>query len=178
MKHYLVVLTMFALFAVVNKATASNISFTVNSLDTEAAKSSFRLSIPSLKMDLSVVNAPFRRTTWDFSQIIRTAGHLEGLPLPGQGSNVVIGGHSELSQRRPGPFFHLEDIQKNDAIVVNYGGHTYIYQVVSKKEVSPLRTEVLSSTSDETLTLMTCSGYSNGTYTKRLVVQALLVYEK
>jgi LPXTG-site transpeptidase (sortase) family protein len=178
MKHYIVVLTIMGLLFVVNKVFASNVNLTASPSSIAAAKVDFHLSIPSVNIDLSVVDAPFRRSTWDFSQIVSTAGHLEGLPMPGQGSNIVIGAHSELNQRRPGPFFHLEDIQKNDAIVINYGGHKYIYQVISKREVSPLRTEVLSSTSDETLTLMTCSGYNDGKYTKRLVVQALLVYMK
>jgi LPXTG-site transpeptidase (sortase) family protein len=177
MKYAVATLAIFATLFAVNKSFAATGNFAGASTSVEAAKAGFRLSIPSLKINLSVVNAPFRQATWDFSNIIGQAGHLEGLPMPGQRSNVVIGGHSELSQRRPGVFYHLAELEKGDAIVVNYGGHKYIYQVVSKREVSPLRTEVLSSTSNETLTLMTCSGYIRGQYTTRLVIQALLVYE-
>jgi LPXTG-site transpeptidase (sortase) family protein len=175
MKRYIFILTLMGLLCVATQASASNINLNDRPSSIEAANADFHLSIPSVNIDLSVVNAPYRSTTWDFSQIISTAGHLEGLPVPGQGSNVVIGAHSELSQRQPGPFFHLEHVGINDLITVNYEGHVYVYQVVSKREVSPLRTDVLSSTQDETLTLMTCSGYQNGNYTKRLVVQARLV---
>jgi LPXTG-site transpeptidase (sortase) family protein len=121
------------------------------------------------------VDAPFRSTTWDFSTIIQQAGHLEGLPLPGQGSNVVIGAHSELSLRKPGPFYHLPELKLGDDIIVTYGGQQYRYRVFSKWEVTPEKIRVLDSTSYEVLTLMTCSGYKNGQYATRLVVRAILV---
>src|SRR5215831_4900250 len=65
-----------------------------------------RLKIPAIKVNLRIVTARYYGDTWDFSGIIYQAAFLEGRSRPGSGGNVVIGAHSELARRAPGPFYN------------------------------------------------------------------------
>src|SRR5437879_2470581 len=49
------------------------------------------LEIPSINLQVPVVVAHFSGNTWDFSNLNDAAGFFEGLPMPGDGSNAVIG---------------------------------------------------------------------------------------
>jgi len=91
--------------------------------------SQFRLYIPSLQINLPITRAARIGSTWDFSRITYQAAYLDGLPLPGNAANVVIGAHSELSARKPGPFYTLRRIQPGAEIIITYGGSKFRYVV-------------------------------------------------
>jgi LPXTG-site transpeptidase (sortase) family protein len=142
-----------------------------NAVNGKASITDFRLQIPSVGINLAVVNASFIGTTWDFSKIFYQAGYFEGTPLPGDGGNLVIGGHSELANRRPGPFYKLSQIKVGADIVIIRGAQRYTYTVTSIWTVDPDDISPIFDTG-EILTLLTCSGFNSGVYRTRLVVRA------
>lgn len=133
-----------------------------------------QLEIPSINLEVPIVVAHFIGNSWDFSNLNTVAGFFEGLPMPGDGSNAVIGAHSELDNRSPGPFYNLNHVKINDQIIVIKDGVTYIYIVTKIWYVPPTDVSPLSETQSDALTLFTCAGYDQGVYTMRLVVRAEL----
>ena len=138
---------------------------------------SFVLRIPSIELDVYVWEAYVRRDTWDFSVFTQQAAHLQLTALPGQGSNVVIGAHYELDNFVPGPFINLDAVPVGAEILVDFQGHTYVYQVIETMLVRPENIEVAYRTPSEVLTLLTCYAYraESGQYEQRYVVRANLI---
>lgn len=130
-----------------------------------AAKSSqpsVRIVIPSLAMDLPVVEARVIAGFWELSET--TASHGVGSANPGDIGNTVIFAHA-----RDELFGPLRNI-KNDAVIyLLTENQWYQYQVSEIKLVDPNDVEVIAPTPDQTLTLFTCSGFLD---TKRLIVVA------
>ena len=135
-----------------------------------------QLEIPSITLSVPVVVAHFTGTTWDFSNLNDVAGYFEGLPMPGDGSNAIIGAHSELDNNSQGPFYNLDHVQINDQIYVTRNRVTYTYVVTKTYYVLPTDISPISPTKTDTLTLLTCAGYDQGVYTTRLVVRAELTH--
>ena len=133
-----------------------------------------RIQIPSIGVDLPIVVAPFRSTTWDFSRIGKQAAYLQGRPQPQQGGNVVIAAHSEFARRKPGPFYHLDQLKPGDLIVVIHDGVRYQYSVRAAWSVDPTDLGPVVQTDTDVLTLITCDDYNSKTrgYDKRLIVRA------
>ncbi len=104
--------------------------------------------------------------------------HFKGTPLPGDGGNSFIYGHSAVisffnrhSNLPETIFTKLEDIDIGDTVVINKEDTTLSYIVRNKKIVSPDDFSILKTQGDkETVTLMTC--WPLGVGTKRLVVVA------
>ena len=142
-----------------------------HTVESKTTNSNFRLQIPSINVNLPIVNARFVGDTWDFSKILYQAGYFEGTPLPGDGGNLVIGAHSELANRAPGPFFKLSQIKVGADIVVIRGAQRYTYHVVKFWTVDPDDLNPIFDRGD-ILTLLTCSGFDDGVYRTRLVVRA------
>lgn len=104
--------------------------------------------------------------------------HFKGTPLPGDGGNSFIYGHSAVpsffSRNRDLPetiFSKLEDVEIGDEVVVQKDGVDLKYIVRSKKIVQPTDFSILRSNGDkETITMMTC--WPLGVPTNRLIVVA------
>jgi LPXTG-site transpeptidase (sortase) family protein len=104
--------------------------------------------------------------------------HFKGTPLPGDGGNSFIYGHSAVqsffSRHSDLPetiFTRLEGVDIGDTVMVNRDNQDIKYVVRNKKIVSPDDFSILKTQGDkETLTLMTC--WPLGVGTKRLVVVA------
>ena len=103
-----------------------------------------------------------------------------GTALPGQYGNPVVFGHSVLPQffnpqNYKTIFSTLPTLKEGDEILIDFDGITYRYEVVSLHEVLPENVSVLEQRyNTEYLTLITC--VPPGTYLRRLVVTARLVY--
>ena len=143
----------------------------IHVVSARAAKADFRLQIPSIGINLAVVDARFIGTTWDFSKILYQAGYFEGTPLPGDAGNLVIGGHSELENRIPGPFYRLSKVKAGAEIIIIRGAQHYTYTVTKIWTVDPDDISPIFDLGD-ILTLLTCSGFNSGVYRTRLVVRA------
>jgi len=136
------------------------------------------LTIPAIDVQAPIVLAPLRAvsgvTTWDFSTLNAEIGFLEHTAWFGQGSNVVLGGHSEDIQRRPSVFYALHQLTEGDHIVINNAGVKHIYIVSDVFEVEADNLSILYPTETEQLTLITCDvdSYNAGDYDRRVVVIA------
>ena len=130
---------------------------------TEPANSPTRIIIPSVKIDLPIVEAKVVQGYWETSAT--SASHGLGSASPGDRGNMVLFAHA-----RKGLFLPLRNIKMGEVVeVFNNKEQKYRYQVFEIKEVPPNQVEVISQTPDERLTLYTCSGFLDS---KRLVVVA------
>ena len=121
-----------------------------------------RIVIQELKIDLPVEKALIVEGYWEVFDDM--AGWGEGTSSPGQAGNQVIFAHA-----RRGLFLPLRNIKQGAKIEVYSGDTKYLYEAKEIKEVTPSQIEVIAPTQDETLTLYTCSGFSDS---KRLIVIA------
>ena len=113
-----------------------------------------------------------------FNALEKGVAHLEGSAKPGEGSNIFIFGHSSFYTDEPGDykeiFRQLEDLKKEDEIIIWHTGKEYRYKVTDIKIVSPQDIDILKPTKNEQVTLMTC--VPPGTIINRLIVVAELAY--
>jgi len=100
--------------------------------------------------------------------------HYPGTAQPGQAGNVVVFGHSSGQWWAPGDykfiFTHLDKLQQEDKIFVEYQGVRYIYKVFGISVVKPTDLSVLNQGGSNILTLITCTPV--GTATNRLIIKA------
>lgn len=104
--------------------------------------------------------------------------HFRGTPLPGDGGNSFIYGHSAVesffsnhSNLPETIFTKLDDIDIGNEVSIDRDGEVIKYVVRNKRIVSPDDFSILKTQGDkETLTMMTC--WPLGVGTKRLVVVA------
>jgi sortase A len=104
------------------------------------------------------------------------AAHFKGTPLPGDGGNSFIYGHSAVdsyfSRHDSDPetiFSRLENIEISDTIIIQKDGKILTYVVQKKKIAEPDDFDVIAGNSrKETVTLMTC--WPLGIGSKRLIV--------
>ncbi len=133
----------------------------------------YRISIPALGLENAWVQI-------GGEDLKKKLIHYPDTALPGQLGNAVIFGHSVLPQfYNPKNyltiFSTLYTLEQGSKIKINYDGIIYEYLVEKMFEVSPSDVSVLEQRYDgRYLTLITCS--PPGTYIKRLIVRARLVY--
>jgi len=151
-----------------NKETAQNLQTPPPFVATSEAK----LVIPKIS-----VEAPISWNVDDSNlnqKLLEGVAHYQGTALPGELGNVFITGHSSYYSWVRSPykdvFALLDKLNVGDKIYIRYGEKTFTYQVASSKVVSPDKLEVLESTGDYSLTLMTCVPI--GTNLNRLIVIA------
>ena len=103
----------------------------------------------------------------DARTLRRAVGHIPGTPLPGQPGNVAITGHRDT-------FFRpLRNIREDDEIKLTTLSGSFQYRVDSIKVVEPENMQVLASSEDAILTLVTCYPfYFVGPAPKRFIVRA------
>jgi LPXTG-site transpeptidase (sortase) family protein len=139
-----------------------------------------RLRIPSVEIDAPVVvrgvdtqgvmQAPdnaFDTAWYDFTA------------RPGFDGNAVFSGHVDYIRVGKAVFWNLKDLEPGDQIEVQMeDGTVYTYAVSFLKQydsaTAPVN-DIVGPTSDQTVTLITCSGTFNSSthqYDKRLVVRA------
>jgi len=125
-----------------------------------------RVVIPEIEVDSEILEGG------DIS--ILDKGQAWRRPLtsnPEKGGNTVVVGHRFFGQGK-NTFYHLNKLEKDDLIIVYWGGVEYNYQVFETFETVPQNISVESNTKDPILTLYTCSGLSAE---KRFIVKAKLL---
>lgn len=104
-----------------------------------------RLDVPRLGIDRIVLAGA------SGSSLAFGPGHLFGSPLPGQQGNTVIAGHRDTH------FRFLKEIRHGELINMQMlTGDTIQYEVIKTMVVNEREIEYLVSTSENTLTLITC----------------------
>ena len=136
---------------------------------------SFKLSIPSIQVDVPVIeNINWQNPNEYLEALRRGAIHFKNTSLPNQGGNIVVSAHSFGNENYAGSydsiFEDLDRLNENDLIYVRYQNKNYTYKVIEKKIVEPQDLSVIEDSKEEFLTLITC--YPVGTIDERLVVKA------
>lgn len=121
-----------------------------------------RVVIPTVGIDLPVVEAPVINGYWQLSD--NSASHGVGSANPGENGNIVVFAHA-----RDGLFMTLRNTKKDDTIYVLSQDRWFRYKVTDYKLVDPDAVETIAPTTEETLTLYTCDGFLDA---KRLIVVA------
>lgn len=122
-----------------------------------------RLEIPRLNLSAIVFEGA------DQDVLERGAGHLPGSALPGNRGNAVLAAHRDT-------FFRpLRGIRVGDVIKVRRQSKDNVYVVQSARVVEPDEVDVLRSTAEPALTLITCYPFRFiGPAPERFVVRAVL----
>lgn len=125
-----------------------------------------QLRLPTIGVAMEVVEgrdakASLRKGAW----------RLPGTSTPDHGGNTVLGGHRWL-YRPPSSrtLYHLDKVKIGDPVEVDWKGQTYRYRVREIKVVTPEQVEILEATSDDILTIFTCTPLFSSA--QRLVVIA------
>ena len=125
-------------------------------------ESPVKIIIPRINIDLPVTESKIVNGYWELSK--NTASHGEGSASPGEKGNIVVFAHA-----RQGLFYNLKDVKKDDVIYIFTKDKWRTYKVRDITSVFPNQIEVIKPTTDETLTLYTCTGFYDE---KRLIVRA------
>lgn len=135
-------------------------SVAVLALPTPGPRAPTRLAIPSISVDVTVVEGD------DWEQLKKGGGHHIGSANPGERGNVVISGHNDIYGEI---FRYLEKVKTGDEVIVYAGDQAYRYIVrAPPRIVEPDDVSVMYPTSKATVTLLTCHPYMVDTH--RLVV--------
>jgi LPXTG-site transpeptidase (sortase) family protein len=140
-----------------------------------------RLVIPSIEVD-----APIVVVGQDGSGVLETpdngwdVGWYDFSAVPGQPGNSVMTGHVDYYDIGPAVFWRLRDLGPGDEAQVHLAddGGVVIYEVTQVESydagTAPVE-DIMGPTSDDVLTLITCTGWFNPSireYDHRLVVRA------
>jgi sortase A len=131
---------------------------------TPSSPAATRIVIPAIDVDAPVIQGD------EWEELKQGVGHHPGSAQPGEAGNVVLSGHNDIFGQI---FRHLEKLSPGDEIILYAGDQPYYYEVVDKQVVDPTEVEVMDSTAEPTLTLITCHPYLVDT--QRLVAFAQLV---
>lgn len=100
--------------------------------------------------------------------------HAKGTYFPGQGKMIYLFAHSTDTPfnvlQFNAVFFLLNELEKNDQIIIFFLDKKYVYEVIDKKIVAPDETSWFSVGNEEKLILQTC--YPPGTTWQRLLLIA------
>lgn len=152
------------------------------------------IKIPKLNVERTIVPVGTVRRggqlEWDADSLFATAnrrdlvGHLEGSSSPGQPGNIILAGHNYNRgfYNWTGVFCSLKRLGQGDVIyLLNEDDERFTYQVKQVDQVPWQAGSIdsrlthiayLSSTQDETLTLVTCVGANFAPFPSRLYVIA------
>jgi len=119
-------------------------------------------------VDVPISEQVLDNDNWTISET--EASYLRQSARPGENGNIIIYGHNKRSIMG-----NIRALKGNEIIsITTKNGEVRKYQVSLVKEVDPDQTEYLLPTTEETLTLYTCSGFLDK---KRFIVQAKPYFE-
>lgn len=131
---------------------------------TPGPQQAIQIDVPAI----AVHNWPIvQGDAWE--QLKKGVGQHIGSADPGQNGNVVLAGHDDVFGE---VFRNLDKLQPGDQIVLYTMLQQYTYLVTETRIVEPGQVDVMNSTSDPTVTLISCYPYMVDN--KRIVVFAKL----
>lgn len=120
-----------------------------------------RLDIPRIRVSVMVVDGIGPHS------LSLAAGHVPGTAFPDESGNVGIAGHRDTF------FRNLRDIREDDLITLTTLHGSYQYSVEWTRVVAPSDVEVLRTSNQPILTLVTCYPfYYVGSAPERFIVRA------
>ena len=109
-----------------------------------------RLQIPAINVDAQIVAGD----SWD--ELKKGVGHHIGSANPGERGNLVLSAHNDVFGEI---FRHLDQLKPGDEIIVYSGAQRYRYIVGEQRLVAPTQVDVMSTTNEPTVTLVSCYPY-------------------
>ncbi|HXD10465.1 MAG TPA: class D sortase [Anaerolineales bacterium] len=132
-------------------------------IPTTAPDQAIRIQIPAINIDAPVVQGD----GWE--QLKKGVGQNVGSANPGQTGNVILSAHNDVYGEL---FRFLDKLQPGDQVVLYTQQRQYVYVVDRTAIVEPTAVEVMASTGNPTVTLISCYPYLKDK--QRIVVYARL----
>ena len=130
---------------------------------TPGPEQAVRVQIPAIQVDAPIVQGD----GWE--QLKKGVGQHAGTSDPGEKGNTVLSAHNDIF----GEIFRdLERLQPGDQIILFTNQRSYTYLIVDTQVVEPTDVDVMSATSQPTVTLISCYPYLVDD--QRIVVKARL----
>ncbi len=132
-------------------------------IPTSGPEQATQIQIPAIEVDAPIVQGD----GWE--QLKEGVAQHIGSVNPGQVGNIVLSAHNDVY----GEIFRdLDHLVQGDKIIIFTARHTYTYIVTDIQIVEPTDVEVMGSTSDPTVTLISC--YPYWVDSQRIIVQGSL----
>jgi sortase A len=132
-------------------------------VSTPGPEQAIQIQIPIIDVDAPVVQGD----GWE--QLKKGVGQQIGSANPGQSGNMVMSAHNDVFGEI---FRNLDQLERGDQIIVYTPQHAYTYIINNVQVVEPTDVEVMASTPDPAITLISCYPYLVDN--QRIVVQASL----
>lgn len=117
---------------------------------TSAPDQAIRLQIPALNVDAPIVQGD----GWE--QLKKGVGQNVGSANPGQNGNVILSAHNDVYGEL---FRYLDRLSPGDQVILSTPQRQYVYVVDNTAVVEPTAVEVMASTGNPTVTLISCYPY-------------------
>ena len=114
-----------------------------------------RIVASSIHLDARIAESPVVNNDWVVPKFL--AGHLQGTAQPLQGGNVVLAGHIQ-SIASGNVFANIAQLRPGSQVSLYTKGGIVTYQVVKVETVKNTDLSVVTPSSQEKLTLITCTG--------------------
>jgi sortase A len=132
-------------------------------IPTPGPEQAIQIQIPTIAVDAPVVQGD----GWE--QLKKGVAQHIGSANPGQSGNMVMSAHNDVFGEI---FRYLEQLNRGDQIIIITPQRSYTYIITSIQIVKPTDVEVMASTPNPTVTLISCYPYMVDN--QRIVVQASL----
>jgi sortase A len=130
---------------------------------TAGLQQAVRIQIPSISVDAPVVQGD----GWE--QLKKGVAQHIGTPDPGESGNIVLSAHDDIFGEI---FRNLDRLQPGDTVILSTNQRHYTYVVTGTQIVEPTRVDVMNSTPNAAITLISCYPYLIDN--QRIVVSAVL----
>jgi sortase A len=132
-------------------------------IPTPGPEQAIQIQVPAIGVDAPVVQGD----GWE--QLKKGIAQHIGSANPGQAGNLVVSAHNDVFGEI---FRYLDQLKRGDQIIVYTPQRSYTYIVTSIQIVEPTDVQVMASTPNATITLISCYPYLVDN--QRIVVQASL----
>lgn len=132
-------------------------------IPTASPQQATRIQIPAIGVDAPIVQGD----GWE--QLKKGVGQHIGSADPGDTGNVVLSAHNDVFGEI---FRELDKLKEGDEVILFTNTRQYIYKITGTQVVEPTRVEVMASTVDPFVTLISCYPYLVNN--QRIVVSAAL----
>jgi sortase A len=132
-------------------------------LPTAGPQQGVRIQIPAIQVDAPIVQGD----GWE--QLKKGVAQHLGTPNPGDNGNIVFSAHNDIFGEI---FRELDKLQPGDIIILYTSTRQYTYVITGTQTVEPTRVEVMASTPNAVVTLISCYPYLIDN--QRIVVSAVL----
>jgi len=130
---------------------------------TAGLQQAVRIQIPAIGVDAPVVQGD----GWE--QLKKGVAQHIGTPDPGENGNIVLSAHDDIFGEI---FRNIDRLKPGDVVILSTNQRHYTYVVTGAQIVEPTRVDVMNSTANAAVTLISCYPYLIDN--QRIVVSAVL----